>query len=473
MNESFLSRIDKPADLSLEGQQESIVENGVVLTHDDEITSVGLDSLFSAAPLPALPQSAVRLLEISQDPQKGPDDFAEVLQYDPALASQVLRFVNSSYFGFRNKLSSVKQGITLVGIRTIKNFVLWTAVFSTAPDPKCRAFALESFRHDALRRGLFAKSLGRLLDAEDLDETFTAALLQDIAVPFLVKEFPEQYTALLQQRKDDRIRLSQLEREKFGWTHSDAAHTLFERWNLPSKISDLVQSHTDVDKLIVQPGCKVETLAVALSSMLPADCDQEWHECERLDEYYRRIDNQRMPTLQELLVEVDQAFVEIATSLGVGANVWTLAERHAEALREAAASGFGEKERVDVLHGASSVSETLEEASMTSAMYENTAIYSTLGGDPDFAELVEMFVEEMPDRIAALQQAFDCGDVKELRCLAHQLKGAAGSFGLDQLTPLAAAVEFSTSENEPEEKIQKTLQELIGVGQQLRAGTPN
>ena len=110
---------------------------------------------------------------------------------------------------------------------------------------------------------------------------------------------------------------------------------------------------------------------------------------------------------------------------------------------------------------------------MTPAMNENTAIYSTVGEDPDLGELVEMFVEEMPDRIAALQQAFDCGDVKGLRRLAHQLKGSAGSYGFDQLTPLAAAVEFSVSENEPEEKIQKTLQELIGLGQQLRAGTPN
>ena len=126
-----------------------------------------------------------------------------------------------------------------------------------------------------------------------------------------------------------------------------------------------------------------------------------------------------------------------------------------------------------MLHRENSVSETLEEASMMSATKENRAIYSTFGGDPDLGELVEMFVEEMPDRIAALQQAFDCGDVKGLRCLAHQLKGSAGSYGFDQLTPLAAAVEFSASENEPEETIQKTLQELIGLGQQLRAGTPN
>ena len=97
--------------------------------------------------------------------------------------------------------------------------------------------------------------------------------------------------------------------------------------------------------------------------------------------------------------------------------------------------------------------------------------YSTLGDDPDLGELVEMYVEEMPDRIAALVQAFDSGDMEMLRHIAHQMKGAAGSYGFDQLTPLANAVQFSVRDNEPEENIEKTLQDLLGACRQIRAGT--
>jgi HPt (histidine-containing phosphotransfer) domain-containing protein len=108
---------------------------------------------------------------------------------------------------------------------------------------------------------------------------------------------------------------------------------------------------------------------------------------------------------------------------------------------------------------------------MTSATNEPQAIYSTLGNDPDLGELVEMYVEEMPDRIAALVQAFDSGDMEMLRKLSHQMKGAAGSYGFNQLTPLANAVQFSVRDNEPEEQIEKTLQELLGACRQVRAGT--
>jgi HD-like signal output (HDOD) protein len=104
----------------------------------------GLKELLSTAQLPALPQSAIRLLELSQNPDNGPNEFAKPIESDPGLTGQVLKFVNSSYFGFAREISSVKLAITLVGIRTIKNFSLWSAVFSLMPNPKCGPFDLKS-----------------------------------------------------------------------------------------------------------------------------------------------------------------------------------------------------------------------------------------------------------------------------------------------------------------------------------------
>jgi HD-like signal output (HDOD) protein len=37
---------------------------------------------------------------------------------------QVLKFVNSSYFGFSREIMSVQQGLTLVGTRAVTNFAL-------------------------------------------------------------------------------------------------------------------------------------------------------------------------------------------------------------------------------------------------------------------------------------------------------------------------------------------------------------
>ncbi len=68
-------------------------------------------------------------------------------------------------------------------------------------------------------------------------------------------------------------------------------------------------------------------------------------------------------------------------------------------------------------------------------------LYSSLATDPDLAELVEIFVESLPERVETLKQAFDQGDWETLRRTAHQLKGAAGSYGFDPLSPSAAKLE--------------------------------
>ena len=57
--------------------------------------------------------------------------------------------------------------------------------------------------------------------------------LQDMAIPVLAKVLPSEYGQLLERRGEDNRRLSQLERERFGWTHADAAARLAIEWNLP------------------------------------------------------------------------------------------------------------------------------------------------------------------------------------------------------------------------------------------------
>ena len=120
-----------------------------------------LQQILESAQLPALPQKAIRLLELSQDASNGPAEYARPIEADAGLMGQVLRFVNSSYFGFTREISSVKQALALVGVRTIKNFALWSAVFSLVPDPKFGPFDLTKLWPDSLRRAVYARSFGK------------------------------------------------------------------------------------------------------------------------------------------------------------------------------------------------------------------------------------------------------------------------------------------------------------------------
>jgi len=101
-----------------------------------------------------------------------------------------------------------------------------------------------------------------------------------------------------------------------------------------------------------------------------------------------------------------------------------------------------------------------------------TLVYSSLGADPDLAELVELFASEMPERIETLERHYETANWEELRRTAHQIKGAAGSYGFHDLTMPAARLEANIKNRGPEEQIAADLNVLLDLCRGIRAGAP-
>lgn len=99
-------------------------------------------------------------------------------------------------------------------------------------------------------------------------------------------------------------------------------------------------------------------------------------------------------------------------------------------------------------------------------------IYSTFASDPDLGDLVEMYVDEMPDRIAAIRERLEADDWEGLRTLVHQMKGAAGSYGFGSLSQAAMGVEYAISSKDAEDRILQGLEGLLRMCANVRSGQP-
>ena len=273
---------------------------------------VDLNEVLASAQLPALPQTAIRLLELSQDSSNGPAEFARPIEADAGLMGQVLRFVNSSYFGFSREIASIQQALALVGVRTIKNFALWSAVFSLVPDPKFGPFDLKKLWQDSLRRAVFSRIIGKSLKLHNAEDLFAAALLQDMAIPLLLKELPEQYEALIARRGAEQLRLSHLEREVFGWDHAQAAAALVRNWRLPDEFATLIERHPNLDELLSQNPPLKDAACVALAALLPSCQDEHWDEREQFMQGLQRLASASYNSISAILVETDKTFEEFA-----------------------------------------------------------------------------------------------------------------------------------------------------------------
>lgn len=99
-------------------------------------------------------------------------------------------------------------------------------------------------------------------------------------------------------------------------------------------------------------------------------------------------------------------------------------------------------------------------------------IYSSLASEPDLLELVETFVDAIPDRLNTLIEAFDAGDSQTMSTCAHQLKGTLGSYGFDGLTEHAARLEKSVSDDDPTEEIADALETFVSICRRITADVP-
>ena len=268
--------------------------------------------------LPAMPHSALSVLKLENDLAKvNIDDLARPIEADPGLAAQVLKFLNSSAFGFQSAISNIRQGVALVGIRVVKNFVLWKAVFSLIPRNKTGSFDVGMLWQDSLRRAMFARYLLLETKKGDAEMAFAGSLLQDMAIPLLLKAKPDYCPLLDTLMQNKGPRLSELEKEYFDWDHADAALVLGEHWKLPEILIDLTSNHLKVQEATASFVQRPERAVVALSALLPSVAYAEWSDRELFTSSFEVCFPGKPQLFATLFDKVDREFDQYAALLQI------------------------------------------------------------------------------------------------------------------------------------------------------------
>lgn len=98
-------------------------------------------------------------------------------------------------------------------------------------------------------------------------------------------------------------------------------------------------------------------------------------------------------------------------------------------------------------------------------------LLSEFQGDADMAELIEFFVDELKDRVSTIESAWQTGDERRLREMAHQLKGAASSYGYPDITHSAAELEGELLAEQAElSSVAEKVEDLVSLCRRAAAG---
>ncbi|MDX2481745.1 MAG: HDOD domain-containing protein, partial [Desulfuromusa sp.] len=93
--------------------------------------SAALQDVINATKLFSLPDVYLRLKNILDDQDFAMAEVAVVISHDPAITLRLLRIVNSSLYGFVQKIDTVSRAIILVGVQQVHDIVLATSVAET------------------------------------------------------------------------------------------------------------------------------------------------------------------------------------------------------------------------------------------------------------------------------------------------------------------------------------------------------
>ena len=118
---------------------------------------------------------------------------------------------------------------------------------------------MKQFWISAARRASLARVLANHLHPATQVESFSAGLLQDMALPVLITIKPKEYRVIMRRWKIEKGSwLNALEREILGYDHSTIGALMAEEWGLPEYLIIAISGHHDLDgESQVEPAIKL------------------------------------------------------------------------------------------------------------------------------------------------------------------------------------------------------------------------
>jgi HD-like signal output (HDOD) protein len=225
---------------------------------DAQLRSLNID-------VPAQPEALVKLSLLLADDEVNMPALASLIESDMALASAVLKAVNSSLYGLTGRVQTVQQAITYLGTRDVAAVTFemgLKAVFPPAPE-------LDPVWQRAGVRGLLMGRIGQALGVDPW-ACHSAGLFEECGKAVLYRHAPERYGPLLDAAKGD-DELLFLEHQEFGVSHDALGAALCESWGLAAPAVHSVRYHVVVNATRELPMhvqrravCAISALANAL-----------------------------------------------------------------------------------------------------------------------------------------------------------------------------------------------------------------
>ncbi len=170
-------------------------------------------------------------------------NLGEVIEKDPELAARLLRLGNSAFFGFANRLETVSEAISLIGIQQVLDLLAASSVIEAFEGISPEYVSMESFWKHSLACGIGARCLAIARQLPAAQKFFVAGLLHDLGRLVVFARAPKQAAEIFALYRSKRMLLREAERAVLGFDHAQIGEELLRGWQYPASLVQAVANH--------------------------------------------------------------------------------------------------------------------------------------------------------------------------------------------------------------------------------------
>ena len=194
--------------------------------------------------LVALPEVAIQINQMVEDPDCHLEALGDVISKDPALTMRLLGIANSPFYGFPTEVCDVERAVALLGMKQLRDLVLSTAATRAFEGIPISVISVEDFWQHSFYCGLVSEALAKAAGFKHAS-LFVAGLLHDIGQLILFHRFPQQMNdaILMSIEGEEPLPLIQAEQQLLGTDHTEVGAELARDWHLPTQLVDVIAFH--------------------------------------------------------------------------------------------------------------------------------------------------------------------------------------------------------------------------------------
>ncbi|HAR63478.1 MAG: HD family phosphohydrolase [Candidatus Margulisiibacteriota bacterium] len=195
--------------------------------------------------LPTLPTVIGKITELMQDPKTVANDIGRAIGEDQALTAKVLKLVNSAFYGFPRRISTIAQAVVILGFSALRNIVLTASIVNLFPTDKTQktSFDRDAFWTHSIATGIAAKVIAKKIGIKDIEKAFIGGLLHDVGKLILDQFIHQDFEKVMTYVNEKDCLFLDAENTILQVTHSEIGGWLGEKWKLPTDLVQIISLH--------------------------------------------------------------------------------------------------------------------------------------------------------------------------------------------------------------------------------------